>query len=334
MSPGIRNIAVLGGSRFIGRAIVEALLEKGCRVTTVNRGFTPVRYSGPVQRVLADRRDPAGYAEALADIHVEGVVDVTAYHPLETRVVLDAFRDRLDRFVHISTLSVYRWPFPCLVSEDATLETHPLNAYGFQKAACEGLVIAEPTAHLPWTILRLPPVFGPGDPSSREAYLYRQILGGKSIVVPPRPYQCQNLFVADAARAVCRLIESKKAPGRVYNAGGMPFTLEAYVELLADIAEKQPQMIRAERRVLEQGGADPEKIPYFFEGDLVLDTRRIRDEIGFVPAWTLEKALAVTLKGNSLVPEQGDSHGWGLPWDKTSQNPGKEKPLLQERPLS
>ena len=325
MTVGIQRVAVLGGSRFIGHAVVEALLEKGCRVTTVNRGVSPVSYSGPVAHVIADREDPACYAGALANIDADCVVDVTAYHAGQTRVVLNAFRGRLNRLVHISTLSVYRRPLPCPVREDAPIETNPFNAYGFQKAECERLLFSEPPARLPWTILRLPAVFGPADPSSREAYLYRQILHGKPIVVPPRPYQCQNLFVADAARAVCALIESARATGRVYNAGGLPFTLEEYVELLARLAVRRPQMMRATGQVLEQSGADPQKIPFFFEGDLVLDTRRISNEIGFEPAWNMKKALAVTLKGISCFQGQENSGWWGLPWDRAFP------PVAQER---
>jgi nucleoside-diphosphate-sugar epimerase len=323
MTNRIQSVAVLVGSRFIGHAIVEALLEKGRRVITINRGMTPADYSGPVQHVRADRGDPAGYARVLAGIDADAVVDVTAYAPAETQVALDAFRGRLDRFVHIGTLSVYRWPLDCPAGEEAPLENDASNAYGFQKAACERLVFSEPTTSLPWTILRLPPVFGPRDPASREACLYRRILQGKAIVVPPRPYQCQNLFVADAARAVCSLIEHPRAAGRVYNAGGPPFTLERYVELLAAHAGQPPQMMRAGTRVLTRSGADPQRIPYFYEGHLVLDTRLIRDEIGFEPAWSMKKALAATLKAMSSLPQQAQAEWWGLPWDVGSEVTGQ-----------
>jgi nucleoside-diphosphate-sugar epimerase len=316
MSDRVRRVAVLGGSRFIGRAIVEALLANGWRVTTVNRGNTPVNYAHPVVHVAADRSDPAGYARALAGIDADAVVDVTAYHPGDTRVACDAFRGRLKCFVHISTLSVYRWPLPGPLAEAAPLETDTRNAYGFDKAACERLLFDEPTAGLPWTVLRLPAVFGPGDPCSREAFLYRQIVEEKAIVVPPRPYRCQNLFVADAARAVLRLLESPQAVGRAYNAGGLPFTLEAYLELLAQRAGQAPRMMRADGGVLAQGGADPRKIPYYYEGDLVLDTRRIRQEIGFAPAWELAPALAATLAAIERAPDPAAADAWGLPWQK------------------
>jgi nucleoside-diphosphate-sugar epimerase len=321
----IYRVAVLGGSRFIGYAIVEALLEKGYRVTTINRGVTPVNYSGPVERIIADREDSSAYSQALAGIDVECVVDVMAYTANETQAVLDAFLNRLKRFIHISTMSVYKWPFSCPVSEDAPLETDPLNSYGFNKAACERLIISEPEDHFPWTILRLPPIFGPCDTLSREAYFYRQILEEKVITIPYRPFLCQNLFVVDAARAVCSLIENPKAIGRVFNAGGEPFILEDYVNILAGLMSREPRMIRAEERVLKRSGANPRRIPYFFEEDLVLDTKRIQNEIGFETVWDMEQALFATLEGFSDSSGPQETGWWGLPWDRIAQSSREEK---------
>jgi|GEM_PF-1762388 len=335
MSPRVKSVAVLGGSGFIGHAVVAALLAKGCRVITVNRGQTPIgESSGLIERVTADRRDPCAYARVLAGLDVAAVVDVTAYHPDDTRVAIEAFRVRIERLVYISSLSVYRWPLPCPVAEDAPLESDPRRGYGFGKAACERLLFSQSTARLPWTVLRLPAVFGPRDPHSREAYLLGRILQDKTIVVPPRPYLCQNLFAADAARAVCALLESPHAVGRVYNAGGAPFALEGYVDLIAGLAGRTARMVRASTRVLARDGADPQKIPYYFEGDVVLDTRRIHDEIGFVPLWPVRKALAATIEEITRSPVGVGSDGWGLPWDAPSSDSGRPPEMDAQRSLS
>jgi nucleoside-diphosphate-sugar epimerase len=238
-------------------------------------------------------------------------------------VVLDAFPARLKRFIHISTMSVYKWPYPCPVSENAPLETDPCNAYGFNKAACERIIISEPEDRFPWTILRLPPVFGPRDTFSREAYFYRQLLEDKNILIPYRPFLCQNLYVADAARAVCSLIKSPKAIGRVFNAGGEPFILEEYVHILAGLMDREPRMLRAEERVLKRSGAHPRRIPYFFEADLVMDTKRIHDEIGFKTVWGMEQALSATLDWFSESSGPEETNWWGLPWDRIAESSGE-----------
>ena len=309
MTDGIRRVAVLGGSGFIGHAIVEELIRHGYRVTTVNRGQTPVSWPGPVERIIADRTDATRFARVLSTLDADCVVDVTAYRADETRIAIDAFRNRVRRFIHISTLSVYRWPFPCPVAEDWPLEEDPFNHYGFHKAGCERAILSEPVKGLPWTILRLPAVFGPRDPFSREARLCRQIIEETPVVVPIEPFLCQNLYVRDAARAVRLLIESPQTAGQACNAGGPPFSLEDYVRLLGWFLGRQPLMMRASAQVLAQSGADLRKIPYFFEGDLVLDTRRIRNEAAFEPAFGLEQALRLTLEG--LTGSDGDGTAAG-----------------------
>lgn len=296
MTNRIERVAVLGGSGFIGHAVVEELLRHGYSLTTVNRMRTSAAYSGPVDRIAADRRDASSYARALAAVDADCVIDVTAYRPDETRIAIDAFRGRVARFVHISTLSVYRWPFPCPIAEDWPLEPDAHNGYGFQKAGCESLIHSEPVAALAWTILRLPAVIGPRDPCSREDRLRQQIAADLHVTVPMRPFLCQNIFVRDAARAVRMLIENPATTGRAYNAGSPPFTLEDYVALLARLLGKEPRMMRASARVLAQGGTEPADVPYFFEGDLVLDTRRIRDDAAFEPGYGMKQSLVLTLE--------------------------------------
>ena len=304
---------MLGGSGFIGHAVVDELLLRGYRVTTVNRGLTPASHASPVERVMADREDPSGFARALATFEADAVVDVTAYRDGETRVAVDSFRGRVGRFVHISTLSVYRGPLPCPVAEDWPLETDPSNSYGFHKAGCERILREEPVDGLPWTVLRLPAVFGPRDPFSREARLCRRIVEEKPVVVPMRPFLSQNLFVRDAARAVRLLLESPGPAGRAYNAGGPPFTLEDYAGLVADLLGRRVSMMKASAQVLARDGTDPGELPYYFEGDLVLDTRRIRDEAAFEPAFGLERALRLTLDRLSRDGGTGAAAGGGRP---------------------
>jgi nucleoside-diphosphate-sugar epimerase len=300
--------------------VVEALLAEGYRVTTVNRGLSRASYSGPVEHVTADRSAHAAYREALEGLAADCVVDVTAYGPEDTRPVLEAFRDRVSRFVHISTLSVYKPPFECPIPEDHALETDPENSYGFDKASCEALITAEATDALPWTILRLPAIFGPGDYFSREAYFLRSIMEGRQIITPSQPCLCQNIFAADAGRAVCSLLRSPRAVGRVYNAGNAPFVLEDYLELVSAFAGRAAVVARADREVLEQGGADLRRIPYFFEGDLWMDTGRIRTEAGFEPSAGIEAALALTLGAFMALPDYGDTGWWTLPWSRPAGN--------------
>ncbi len=311
MSP--LRVAVLGGSRFIGRAIVESLLRRGHRLMTVNRGVTPVNDLPGVERVGADRSDPDAFGAALKRIEADWVVDVTAYCAEDTQNAVKALRGRLQGFVHISSVSVFQWPFPSPVSEEWPLETDPSNHYGFHKAQCERVLYDSP--RFPWTILRLPAVFGPHDPHSRERYLVGNLLEGRPIMVPQDPFLCQNVFVRDAAEAVCRLIECARRPAGVYNAGGPAFTLEDYVERLGRLVGCNPFMIRATSQTLGDQ-IDSGRLPYFFEGDLVMDAARLKNETGLRMGRFLDRDLSLTVDWILKNPEP--TSWWGLPWERSA----------------
>lgn len=325
-----RRVVVLGGGWFIGRSIVEALLRKGYEVITVNRGVSAVRYSAPVERVVADRLRPARFTKVLKGIEASYLVDVTAYRARDTFSVLNAFRDRLVRAVHISTLSVYRWPFPCPIPENWPLVSNSAHSYGSLKAGCERVLSAEPADRFPWCILRLPAVYGPGDPISREHFFVRRILTHRPILLPDgRPFLCQNVFVDDVAEAACRLLESPQAVGRAYNIGAPSFTLEAYVRLAGRLLQRPVEIVQVGMDHLRAGGIDVNKIPYFFYGNLVLNTTRIAQEVGFEPSVTLEGGLSRTFAWLETSPVV-DNRSWEIPFEREDRVLGT---VAQERRL-
>lgn len=310
------SVAILGGSRFIGHAIAEGLLARGHRLMTVNRGMSRAMYSGEVERIFADRSEPGSYHAALKRLEADWVVDVTAYCAEDTKVAADAFGGRVKGFVHISSMSVYRWPFPCPVPEEASLETDSANAYGFHKAECERVLDSASNAGFPCTVLRLPAVFGPGDPCSRERYLLGNILQGRPVMVPEKPFLVQNIFSMDVAEAVCRLIErGSDLPRCAFNLGGPAFALEEYVELLGRLAGAEPLMIRAPDQGLRAAGVDTSRLPYFFDGDLVMDTMRIANETGFEARSSLDwETLSLTVRW--ILKHRQPIVYWGLPWEQ------------------
>lgn len=309
------TVAVLGGSWFIGHAIVEALLADGHRLMVLNRGVTPVKYSGNVTLVQSDRNDRAGHEELLSRLEADWLVDVTAYGPEHTRSVVDACGGRVRGLIHISTMSVYRWPVPCPIPENFPLETDPANQYGFQKADCERVLQSIPGEVLNWIILRLPAVYGPNDPVSRERYFIGNLFQGRPIMIPLKPFLCQNIFVRDVAKAVCRVIRGSSHPASVYNIAGEPFTLEEYVERLGRLVGREPNLVRSSGSALRQARADAGNLPYFAEGDFLMDTKRIRTELGFEPDYTLDRALPPTVKWIRENPAP-KSMTWGLPWEE------------------
>ncbi|MGW4647114.1 NAD-dependent epimerase/dehydratase family protein [Kitasatospora sp. NPDC004289] len=101
----MREICVIGGSRYFGRRVVELLRDGGARVTLVNRGSAEAPPG--VRHVRADRDDEAALAAALGDASFDVVLDQVLYRPEQAEVALRVFGGRAGRYLMTSTCEVY-----------------------------------------------------------------------------------------------------------------------------------------------------------------------------------------------------------------------------------
>ncbi|MFJ9561569.1 NAD-dependent epimerase/dehydratase family protein [Streptomyces fuscichromogenes] len=116
------RLLVLGGTEFVGRAVVEAALGRGWEVTVFHRGSR--RPPPGVRSLLGDRTAPGGLA-ALADGAGEwdAVLDTWSAAPRAVQETARLLRGRAGRYTYVSSCSVYAWPRPAGYTEEAPLVT-------------------------------------------------------------------------------------------------------------------------------------------------------------------------------------------------------------------
>src|SRR4051812_39604551 len=142
------RILVLGGTSFVGRAIVEDLVAEGHELTLFSRGQTGADLFPKLDRRMGDR-DTGDYA-SLADGSWNAVVDVSGYVPRHVAQASDALARRIGRYLFISTGSVYdRTKATAEMTEDVprlapvrSTEEITGETYGPLKVACEDDVVA------------------------------------------------------------------------------------------------------------------------------------------------------------------------------------------------
>ena len=184
------RILVLGGTRFVGRHIVEAARADGHAVSVFNRGRTPVPWDD-VEQLRGDR---GGALAALRGRSWDACIDVSGYLPEEVRASAGLLAGHVARYVFISTASVYDLAGAApgidetgalLAVADGEGDVPAAALYGSRKVACEH----EAKRAFPGRALILRPVIvaGPFDPTNRFAWWVERIARGGEILAPVGP---------------------------------------------------------------------------------------------------------------------------------------------------
>lgn len=251
-----KRILILGGTGFLGPALITAVVERGHELTLFNSGSTEERREAAGRdsvipegvEVLLGNRDPKltaddrrlrGKPESEKDPNsprglssLEGhkwdaVIDTSGYFPRMVRASAGMLADQTDQYLFISTISVYT--DNGTPNMDETAEVHTLadpdteefgssfENYGGGKADCEKAA----EAAMPGRVTNIRPGFivGPRDTSRRYCYWpWRVAQGGEMLVPGTAEDPVQIIDVRDLAEWCVHCIE--QGTTGVFNATG------------------------------------------------------------------------------------------------------------------
>ena len=104
-----KNVLVIGGTRYIGKLLVQRLLRAGHRVTIATRGYAPDPFGDRIGRVRVDRRNETAMRNAFARLGPFDIVyDQMCYNPLDAAIAVRTFAGKVGRYVMASTIDAYR----------------------------------------------------------------------------------------------------------------------------------------------------------------------------------------------------------------------------------
>jgi 2'-hydroxyisoflavone reductase len=182
------RILFVGGTRFVGRAMVEAAVARGHEVTVLHRGQTNDPTLDAVEHLLADRNDDLSL---LAGREFDATVDVCAYVPRHVRTLAKALGGRGGHHVIVSSVSAYDEPeapgydedSPLVRLDDPQVEEITGETYGGLKVLCEEAA-AEAYGSDGLAVIRPTYVIGPHDYTGRFTWWVRRIAAGGDVLAP------------------------------------------------------------------------------------------------------------------------------------------------------
>ena len=205
------KLLIIGGTTFLGPALVAEALTSGHRVTLFNRGLSSREPVAGVEFIQGDRETDL---PRLAGRNWDAVIDTCGYVPRLVRLSADALSGLAGHYTFISTLSVYPVEGAANRDESAellTLDDHSVEevtneSYGPLKALCEAQVqsvFAERSL-----IIRPGLIVGPRDPTNRFTYWVTRAAKGGAAIAPPAQQPVQFVDVRDLAAFTLRRIEA------------------------------------------------------------------------------------------------------------------------------
>src|SRR4051812_10292886 len=254
------RLLVLGGTRFVGRAVANDAVARGWDVTVVNRGAAAANPEG-VASLTADRTSYAELSDVLGDLTWDVVVDTWSGAPSVVRDAAGLLADRTDRYGYVSSRSVYTWP-----PEPGGDESKPVvdaepdaerTDYAADKRGGELAAIRE-YGEDRTLLARAGLILGPHEDVGRLPWWLGRIARGGRVVAPGRPERpLQYVDARDlAAWLLDNLAGDLAGPVDVVSRSGHA-TTRSLLEACVDVTGSAAELVWIDEATLAATGAEP-----------------------------------------------------------------------------
>lgn len=321
------KILVIGGTGFIGPFAIRVLIAQGHEVTVFHRGEAKTALPQLVRRIHGNRNELTSHRRDFERLAPDVVIDFILSDDRQAASLMETCRGMTGRMVAISSQDVYRAygvllgrepgpPQPTPLTEESEVRTqlHPYNvehlrmAQGafpwiteeYDKIPVERTVLGD--SALPGTVLRLPMVYGPGDPVHRFFPTLKRMDDRRAVILmeegyarlhPPRGY------VEDVAAAIALATVSERSAGKIYNiASEQQFSELEWAQEIGHAAGWKGSVVAMPKERVPAHLISPLNT----EQDWLVSSTRIRQELGYSEPVPLDVGIARTIEWERANP--------------------------------
>ena len=296
------KILILGGTSLTGPFTTRYLLEQGHQVTIFHRGKHHADLPPTVNRIVGERRKLDEFVGEFKQQAPDVVLDMLAFTRQDAEMLMRVFKGIAQRVVVPSSCDVYRVygrlhgtepgpvdPIP--LDEEAPLrENLSIHEEEYEKRWVEQVVMGDPD--LPGTILRYPMIYGPND-GGRTFDMVKRMLDNRPVIPLDEQvarWRWSRGYAENVAWATVLAVTREQAANRIYNVAE-PEGL-SYLEWTQRVTRAggwTGRIVVIPHSRLDVGSGH-------YEHHWVVDTTRIRAELGYMEVVSQEEALRRTVE--------------------------------------
>ncbi len=321
------KLLIIGGNGFIGTPLANQLLRQGHRVAVLHRGANKSALPPEVEPIRGDRNRLHEMGDPIRRFAPDVVIDMILSSGKQAEALLQTMAGITRRIVALSSMDVYRacgvlhqlepGPLePLPLTEDSPLRSR-LQAYPaealrqlgeifswlddeYDKIPVERALMSDP--QMSATILRLPMVYGPGDPLHRLFPLIKRMDDGRQKILfaeDMAAWRGPRGCVENVAAAIALAVANERAAGRIYNVAEEPaFSEMEWARKVAAEAGWRGEFVVLPRERTPQHLLLPGNTAQHW----VASSQRIREELGYQEPVALPEAIRRTIAWERASP--------------------------------
>lgn len=293
------RILIMGGTRFIGVALTQLLVEQGHDVTLFNRGNNPSPVK-EVKEIHGDRKDANQLKEKLASENFEAIFDNNGRELSDTQPLVEIFKDKIQHFIYVSSAGVYQKSdqMPHYESDAIDPKSRHKGKHDTEKYLNE--------MGMPWTSVRPVYIYGAGNYNDLEAWFFDRIVRDRALPIPDHgEYITQLGHVQDLARAMVAILGNQNAIAQVYNISGERYiTFNGIARACAKAIGKSPDQLNLvpyNPKNFDFGKQKPFPLraQHFFA-----DINKAKTDLDWMPQYDLISGLKESFEKDYLVKDR------------------------------
>lgn len=242
----MKKVLIIGGTRFLGPALIDLLYKNNYEITIFNRGNNyNTQLPKSIKRIKGNRRDVSTMS-SLSSEKYDLIYDLCCFNPVDATNLLTNIQPP-NHIIFLSTAAVYKKPRIYPLKEESELgEWDSFGDYGVLKVGAERKFESYAKKYnLKLTIFRPVYLLGKNNYFDRENFYFSRIINKEPILVPGRGNSLiQFAFLEETAKAFEYVPNLQKNQIEILNIGGNEYiSIRDFILLCSDIIKIKPILI-------------------------------------------------------------------------------------------